>query len=95
MIVTLAVKAVGRTPRPAFQRIGEGSGEVSPTDRRPVYFGEYRKYAETPVYERRDLFSSHTVNGPAVIEQMDSTTLVLPDHQAVVDDVGSLIIRRK
>jgi N-methylhydantoinase A len=95
MIVTLAVKAVGRTPRPAFQRIGEGSGEVSPTDRRPLYFGEYRKYVETPVYERRDLFSSHTVNGPAVIEQMDSTTLVLPDHQAVVDDVGSLIIRRK
>jgi N-methylhydantoinase A len=95
MFVTLAVKAIGRTPKPAFQRIGKGSSRALPTDKRPVYFGEYRKYMETPIYDRKNLLASHIINGPAIIEQMDSTTVVLPNHEAIVDDVGSLIIRKK
>ena len=95
MFVTLAVKAIGRTPKPAFHQIEKGTGEPSPVGKRPVYFGEYRKYVETPVFQRKNLLSSHVIKGPAVVEQMDSTTVILPDHQAVVDDVGSLIIRKK
>jgi N-methylhydantoinase A len=94
MFVTLAVKAIGRTPKPAFQRIKEGSDEVLPSDRRPVYFGEYRTYSETPIYDREDLLASSVINGPGVIEQMDSTTVVLPGHIAVVDHVGSLMIKK-
>jgi len=95
MFVTLAVKAIGRTPKPVFQCIEKGSGELSTTDKRSVYFEEYRKHIETNIYERRNLLASHIVNGPAIIEQMDSTTVVLPHYQAIVDHVGSLIIRKK
>jgi N-methylhydantoinase A len=95
MFVTLAVKAIGRTPKPAFQHIEKGSGEVPCAGRRPAYFGEYRKYVETPVYARDQLQARHVVKGPAIVEQMDATTVVLPDHEAIVDDVGSLVIRKK
>jgi N-methylhydantoinase A len=94
MFVTLAVKAIGRTPTPAFSRIEKGSGEAAAKEKRPVYFGEFHKYVETPVYDRNDLLGTQVISGPAIIEQMDSVTVVLPEHEVVVDDVGSLIIRK-
>lgn len=95
MFVTLAVKAIGRTPTPSFSKIETGSGEAAPKGNRPVYFGEFRKYVETPIYDRNDLLANHAFSGPAIIEQMDSVTVVLPEHQVTVDDVGSLIIKKK
>jgi len=95
MFVTLAVKAIGRTPNPVFKRIKKGAGKPKPVGKRRVYFGEYRKFIDTPVYDRKDLLALHGIKGPAIIEQMDSTTVVLPSHKATVDPVGSLIIRRK
>jgi len=95
MFVTLAIKAIGRTPKPVFKRFRKGSGKPAPVGKRRVYFGEYRKYIDTSVYDRKNLLASQVINGPAIIEQMDSTTVVLPGHKATVDTVGSLIIRRR
>ena len=94
MFVTLAVKAIGRTPKPEFSAIEKGSGEAAVKEKRPVYFGEFRKYVETPVYDRNDLLATQVIAGPAIIEQMDSGTVVLPEHEVTVDDLGSLIIRK-
>ncbi len=44
------------------------------------------------VYERAKLRAGDVVTGPAIITEMDSTTLVLPDHQATVHPSGSLLI---
>ena len=95
MLVTLAIKAIGRTPKPVFKRLRKGSGKPAPVGKRRVYFGEYRKYIDTSVYDRKNLLASQVINGPAIIEQMDSTTVVLPGHKAAVDNVGSLVIRRR
>jgi N-methylhydantoinase A len=45
------------------------------------------------VYDRDRLLAGNVVPGPAVIAEMDSTTLVLPDHAATVHPSGSLLIR--
>ncbi len=50
-------------------------------------------FHDARLYERGKLSSGHVVMGPAVIMEMDSTTLVLPEHQAEVDAVGNLLIR--
>ncbi|MBL7176785.1 MAG: hydantoinase/oxoprolinase family protein [Desulfobacteraceae bacterium] len=94
MFVTLAVKAIGRTPTPTFQHIEKGTGKPNSIEMRPVYFGEYKKYVDTPVYSRKELLASQKIEGPAIIEQMDSTTLILPNHEATVDHVGSLTIHK-
>lgn len=44
------------------------------------------------VYDRARLAAGVTVDGPAIITEMDSTTLVLPDHTAEVHESGSLLI---
>jgi len=46
----------------------------------------------TPVYERSMLAPSDEIEGPAIIEQLDSTTVVYPGQSAVVDESHNLII---
>tara|TARA_B100000609_G_scaffold46284_1_gene35575 strand:+ start:439 stop:2499 length:2061 start_codon:yes stop_codon:yes gene_type:complete len=44
------------------------------------------------IYDRSKLMEGMKIPGPAIVSEMDSTTVVLPDHDAVVDKVGNLII---
>lgn len=55
-----------------------------------IYFeGQYH---ETIIYAREKLHSELSVTGPAIICEMDSTTVVLPGYIATVDHVGNLLI---
>jgi N-methylhydantoinase A len=58
---------------------------------------DHRVYAEGAwhdgaLYDRNKLKAGQVVPGPAVILEMDSTTLVLPKHEAAVDRVGNLLL---
>jgi len=55
-----------------------------------IYF-EGNWYDAT-IYERYKLHSGLTVSGPAIVTEMDSTTLILPGFQARTDLVGNLLI---
>jgi N-methylhydantoinase A len=59
---------------------------------RPVYFESTKGFVETPVLERARLAPGHSVIGPAVIEQIDCTTVVEPGQGATVDAHGNLAI---
>lgn len=59
--------------------------------------GDHSIYAEgqdhpAKLYDRSRLGVGHVIPGPAVVMEMDSTTLILPDHSAVVDAQGNLLI---
>jgi N-methylhydantoinase A len=47
---------------------------------------------QTPVFQRDDLSPGHIIMGPAIIEQVDSTSIVYPGDRMMVDDVSNLII---
>lgn len=70
-------------PEPDRARVGE----------RAVYFDETEGFVTTPIYRRERLLAGHRIAGPAVIEQMDSTTVILPGQDALVDAHGNLLIR--
>jgi N-methylhydantoinase A len=57
--------------------------------RRRAYFDGWR---DTPVYDREKLGSGNRLAGPAIIEQMDSTTVVHPGQAAHIDRFGNIII---
>jgi len=44
------------------------------------------------IYDRSKLMEGMKIPGPAIVSEMDSTTVILPDHNALVDKVGNLII---
>jgi len=60
---------------------------------RLIYFTDTKEPLDTPVYDRALLDAGQSLAGPAVIEQMDSTTLVLPGQEADVDTYGNIVIR--
>jgi N-methylhydantoinase A len=59
---------------------------------RPVYFEEAGGFVTTPVYRRERLRAGHRLEGPAIVEQMDSTTVLLPGQWAAIDAQANLLI---
>jgi N-methylhydantoinase A len=73
--------------------------EVSeaPTDPKDAVIHETKFYYEqqwhdAQIYDREKLGAGTVVAGPAIVSEMDSTTLILPGHAATVDKVGNLLI---
>jgi N-methylhydantoinase A len=90
-VATLHVAAIGRLPRPvpAFLGDREGAGPVVLRHQSKVEEGPSQ---ECPVYDRASLASGDIVQGPAVIAQHDSTTVVLPGQAARAHPGGSILI---
>ncbi|MDE2726850.1 MAG: hydantoinase/oxoprolinase family protein, partial [Gemmatimonadota bacterium] len=64
---------------------GRGASErVAPFVTRPVYFAG--DWMDTPVYGRIGLLPGQRIDGPAIVEQLDSTTLIGPGQAACVDE---------
>jgi N-methylhydantoinase A len=94
-IVTLRVSAAGAVRRLTLPRLPRRRGMAAHprAGRRRVYFGGTRRWVSCPIYERTTLAVGAAVAGPAVVEQVDSTTVVLPGQRATVDPFGNLVIR--
>jgi N-methylhydantoinase A len=93
-LVNLRVAAVGRTDRPqphAIER-GTASAAAAQKGRRQVHFQETGAFVDCPLYERERLKAGNRIKGPAVIEQADSTLVVPPSFQAVVDAHGRIVV---
>ena len=93
-LVNFTVTAIGRIPRPRLRRIGSNGEGVAGARRgtRPVFFSEAGGFADTAIYDRALLRAGHAVVGPAIIEEVDSTTLVHAGYRAAVDEFGNLLI---
>jgi N-methylhydantoinase A len=60
--------------------------------RRPAYLPEAKGFADLPVYDRYRLFPGHAFDGPAIVEERESTVVIGPDGRARVDDWLNLVI---
>jgi N-methylhydantoinase A len=60
--------------------------------RRAVCFDGTEWWSETPVYSRPKLRAGDRFSGPAIVEQADTTTVVIPGQQAEIDSHGNLIL---
>jgi N-methylhydantoinase A len=96
-ITTLRVEASGIVPKARFDAASPPStdSQFAPIDARDVYFPEIGGFVSTSVYDRLELPAGAVIRGPAVIEQMDATTLILPDLVATVDRHLNLILETR
>jgi N-methylhydantoinase A len=91
-IVTLraAVRGKGITlTRPKVPK-GGPSPKAAAVGTQASYM-EGKKVTAT-VYERSKLAAGNLLEGPAIVMEMDSTTVILPAHQGLVDDFGNILI---
>ena len=94
-IVNLRTAAVGR--RPAFDLkalapSADSTSEAARSGTRPVWFDG--GWHEASIWDRLALPTGAVINGPAVLEQGDATTVIDPGLAARVDDFGNLIVER-
>lgn len=92
-LVNLRVSGVGAVDKLRLPRIAEVAAGTKPEPQamRRVHFGE-QGFVDTPVFNRADLCAGHVFAGPAIVDQLDTTTVVFPGQQARVDAYGNFII---
>jgi N-methylhydantoinase A len=93
--VNLRVVALGPAADIPAQAIEEGDG-----DPRAAWLRDHEVWVDGgmrqgAIYDRAKLRAGDRIAGPAVIVEMDSTTLVLPDCAATVDRFGNIFIQPK
>ena len=85
------VAAIGVMDAPGLPELEARADGVAMEHRR-VWFDETRDWVETAIHDRGALGPGHAFTGPAVVEQMDTTTVVHPGQRAEVDAWGNLMI---
>jgi N-methylhydantoinase A len=89
------IRAVVRANAASIKEVQVGQESASLEDcklhdTRFYYQGEWH---DAVIYDRIPLHTGHKIPGPAIISEMDSTTVILPDYEATVDVVGNLLIK--
>lgn len=90
-LIDLRATITGVLPKPDLRRLPAGSGAAKPVGRRPIH--HHRQRQDAAVYHRADLLAGQYLDGPAIVEQDDTTTLVPAGFRADVDAFGNLVIR--
>jgi len=95
-LVTLRLAVLAARPVPPREASGASAGGLAAARRgtRSVWFAN-TGFVGTPVYARELLPADARFAGPAIVEQMDATTVVPPGWELRVDDAGNLLLERK
>ncbi|TPW28855.1 hydantoinase/oxoprolinase family protein [Martelella alba] len=93
-IVTLRVEAAGIVDKAEFQKQDDAGPDASMAKigEREVYMSEAGGFVTCPVYERSLMKAGNVIAGPAIVEQMDTTTVLLPGMTGTVDPYLNLIL---
>ncbi len=94
-IVSLRATVTGLMKKPELAPLAAGSAAPPPASRLPsrdVYFTELGAAVLTPIFQREKLLAGNKIEGPALVEEHASTTVVLPGDHLEVDRFGNLVI---
>jgi len=93
-VVSLRTAVIGRRPPVVLTGLlavdGAGTDAPRAEGRRRVWFDD--GWRDTPVYRRERLGAGAVFEGPAIVEQMDSTTVIEPGDRVRVDALGNLSV---
>lgn len=88
--VSLRVKLTGVLEKPKLAKLAARAPGKAIGNRKVAFAKD--SWCDAPVYRRTDLATAQQLQGPAIIEQMDSTTPLFPGDRLRVDDWGNLVI---
>lgn len=95
-IVNLRVTAEGLMDQIRFPELARvPMGTTLPASGARVAILDGSSPTQVPTWRREALLAGHRIAGPAIIDQLDSTTVVLPGQAAIVDTYGTLIIEER
>lgn len=94
-VVTFRIEATGTVNRAEIRPAPPATTKVDEarTGTRSVWLPEIGARHICPVYDRDGLGPGHRIEGPALVEQMDATTVILPGQTATVDSYFNIVIK--
>ena len=96
-IVNVRLRSVGALPKSPEVRLATRSAESvpQPSSTRTVRLWNRPQFIAVPIYMRDDLFPGATVTGPAIVDEMSSSTIIPEDWIAHVTENGTLTLQRR
>jgi N-methylhydantoinase A len=92
-IVGVSVTAISKREKIEIPRVSRK--DTIAKGSRPVYFDNQLQWTPCEIFERDELASDHWLEGPAVIEEPFSTTLIWPEDRFCRDSFGNIIIEKR
>jgi N-methylhydantoinase A len=90
-LINLRLLSIGKTVKPKFMK--ENYDEENPAkafkNKRKAWLPLKRRFEEVPVYDGAKLRYGNKIEGPAIIEQVNTTTFVTPEYNVLCDQYGS------
>lgn len=95
-LVNVGVTGLGLLTRPQIPeaQVSDPNPDVALKEHTEVFFPQTGGSVTCPVYVRERLRAGSEIDGPAIVEQYDSTTVVNPDWTGRVDEWGTLVLHR-
>jgi N-methylhydantoinase A len=90
VLVNLHTAVLGRRPSIDLASLAQPHSVAQTVKTRAVWFANGE--TQTPIFRREHLASGQTLEGPAIIEQLDTTTVLPPRSHTLVDPSGNLIV---
>ncbi|MGE5305184.1 MAG: hydantoinase/oxoprolinase family protein [Alphaproteobacteria bacterium] len=96
-LVSLRLISLGLVPQAKLSpgKITGRKIDEAKTSERKVFFGKEHGMLNTQIYNRDKLEPGHRLEGPAIVEQLDTTTVIHPEQEATVDEYRNLIVTEK
>ena len=91
-LVTLRIEAKGQVEAPEIAALPQQEGAIMPYDNVPLHFESGTR--NVPVIDRATLGAGASFGGPAILTQLDTTTVVKPGWRGRVDASGAVILNR-
>ena len=79
---------------PTYPARGKSPSKDALKAKRPAFWEAYKGFHDTPVYEQKLLETENVIDGPAIIEAVDTTTVLPPGVKLIVDQYHSLVIEK-
>jgi N-methylhydantoinase A len=94
-IVNLRMTALGAIQRPQLRQLKQAGRDSTKAIKgeRKVYFAEAGEMVRCRVYDRYRLEAGNWLEGPAIVEEIDSTVVIHPHYLAEVDRYGNILIQ--
>jgi len=90
-VINLRLTCVGRTDKPRFRKMKYAGPDPSFAfkKKRRVYLPNKKKFQPVPVFDGDKMKYGNKIEGPAIIEQVNTTTFVSPEFSVLCDAYGS------
>ena len=93
-LVTFRAEVTGIAHKADLRPAGDAGTDPRAAEcgRRDMWLREASASVSCPLYDRERLLAGNRIDGPAIVEQMDATTLIVPGATAIVDPYLNLLL---